>query len=149
INQRMAPYDMGQVEALLAECPADLRNWEWGYLNRWFRGTQYTNLDFRTTATEAWSAAFSPDGKQLAAALRSGSVKIWDVATGQLVRNLYSDSWPASATYSSDGRLLASAEMDGSIKIWDPASGKLVRTLRGHKAGAQEARFSPDGRFLA
>src|SRR5262249_15618239 len=33
INQRMAAYDLGQVEALLQDCPADLRHWEWGYLN--------------------------------------------------------------------------------------------------------------------
>jgi WD40 repeat protein/serine/threonine protein kinase len=149
INQRLAAYDMGQVEALLKECPLELRNWEWGYLNSWFRGTQFIDLDLRTTPSEAWSVAFSPDGNQLAAALRSGCVKIWDVATGQVVRNLYSDSWPASVTFSSDGHLLASAEMDGAIKIWDAAAGRLIRTLRAHKVRAQEARFSPDGRFLA
>ena len=40
------------------------------------------------TPTPVWSAAYSPDGKQIVTASDDGTARIWDAATGQEVRHL-------------------------------------------------------------
>jgi eukaryotic-like serine/threonine-protein kinase len=150
INQRLAAHDPGQVEGLLHECPPHLRHWEWGYLNRWYRGTPFVDLEYYTTPQWAWSVAFSPDGKCVAAALDQAGVKLWDVTTGRIVRTCYSASGAWSVGFSPDGKHLASGHTTGTVSLWDPATGRLLRTLEGrHRLGVQEVAFSPDGRLLA
>jgi WD40 repeat protein len=97
------------------------------------------------------SVAFSPDGRLLA----SGSgyddktIKLWEVASGSLVRTLTDTDIVNSVAFSPDGRLLASGSSDGTIKLWKVATGGLVRTLSGHTGWVLEVAFSPDGRLLA
>jgi WD40 repeat protein len=103
------------------------------------------------------SVAFSPDGRLLASA-GSGEIKLWEVASGSLVRTLTGHTWAVySVAFSPDGRLLASGScgrfalgcVQGEIKLWDVASGSEVRTLSGHTSAVTSVAFSPDGRLLA
>src|SRR5262249_25382061 len=149
-NQRLANYDLAEVHRLLEECPPRLRHWEWYYLRRWYDGTPFVDLPFNTTPTQAWSVAFSPDGRQLAVALKAGAAQVWALPTRRVVRNLYHHAIPVSVAFSPDGSLLASGDGNGLIRLWDLASGRRVRTLRGHMACIQEVQFSPaDGPLLA
>jgi WD40 repeat protein len=116
------------------------------------------------------SVAFSPDGRLLASGscgrwesgidCVQGEIKLWDVATGSLVRTLSGHTdWVRSVAFSPDGRLLASGScgkfenniycVQGEIKLWDVATGSLVRTLSGHTSWVNSVAFSPDGRLLA
>jgi WD40 repeat protein len=98
----------------------------------------------------AISVAFSPDGRLLASGSGDKTIKLWDVATGSLVRTLSGHTWSVySVAFSPDGRLLASGSLDATIKLWEVASGRLVRTLSGHTWGVTSVAFSPDGRLLA
>jgi WD40 repeat protein len=77
------------------------------------------------------------------------TVKLWDVKSGALLRDVDGVSDPVySVSFSPDGRLLASASFDQTIKISDVVSGKLLRTLQGHSAPVGPVAFSPDGRLL-
>jgi WD40 repeat protein len=81
------------------------------------------------------------------ASASSGTIKLWDAASGELLRTLTGTSYVYSVAFSPDGRMLASAS-PRSIKLWDAASGELLRTLTG-TSYVDSVAFSPDGRILA
>jgi len=92
------------------------------------------------------AVAFSPDGKQVAAAeYPVGCVKTWDVATGKEVRAFAGQPGPQTLAVSPDGRWLVSAAP--GVTVRDSANGKIVTTLTTDDADALV--FSPDGRWLA
>jgi WD40 repeat protein len=98
--------------------------------------------------------AWSRDSRLLAAADASGSVKVWDRATGkELIQFRYEvrDTTAGPVTnlaWDPAGNRLAVAGDDGAVMIYDPATGQETRTLRGPSARTSIA-WSPDGRRLA
>lgn len=96
------------------------------------------------------NVAFSPDGRQLAAAYWDGTAKIWDSGTRQLAYCLEGHTNSVhNVAFSPDGKLLATASWDGTIKTWDTATRQEVRTYKGHRHWVLGLQFSPDGRRLA
>jgi WD40 repeat protein len=91
-----------------------------------------------------YSVAFSPDGLTLASGSLEKTIKLWDVATGELKATLEGHShWMNSVAFSPDGLTLASG------KLWDVATGELKATLEGHSHWVNSVVFSPDGLTLA
>lgn len=72
------------------------------------------------------SVAISPDGRLVAAGSLDTVVRIWDVATGQLIERLngHRDS-VYSVAFTPDGKGLVSGSLDKSLKHWDV--GPLLR----------------------
>src|SRR5262249_61105356 len=96
---------------------------------------------------------FSPDGQRLASASLDGTVKIWDLETGQELRSFQSPAprnGPLGLVFSPDGKRLAGVDqhpprINGSqVVIWDLASGKELSTLT-FKSQEVMVAFSPDG----
>src|SRR5262249_38128257 len=101
---------------------------------------------------DAYSCAFSPDGKYLAT--WRISVTLWDVAQGKKIWEPPRKDQGAihAVRFSPDGRLLAVA--DGMvIRLWDAASGTELLKMAGPDGRGGDyiwaLSFAPDGRTLA
>lgn len=93
---------------------------------------------------------FSPDGKTLAAGGTTGTLQLWQVATGrQLFRLSAHQSKVLSIAFSPDGRMLASAGSDKTLRVWEVVTGKEIFLLRGHEGIATAVAFAPGGPALA
>ena len=103
----------------------------------------------------AWSVAFSPDGKLLAAvdANRSDAqiISLWNLATSQPTRLPNPKSLGAySVACSPDNKTLAAADANGTTYLWNVVTDKLIVPLPGPQGqSANSVAFSPDGKLLA
>lgn len=99
---------------------------------------------------DGWCSMLSPDGTILVATqYGSGTVELWDVATGQPRQRLQGHgSRVDAAAFSPDGLTLATGSTDRTVKLWDVTTGQLQTTLSGHPAPIRDLVFSRDGRNL-
>ena len=95
------------------------------------------------------SLAFSPDGKMLASAGSEGTIRLWDIETGQYRTILKEHATISSVVFSPDGKTLASGDWRNNILLWDVDTGKHLTTFKGHMDRVWDLAFSPDGKTLA
>ncbi len=93
-------------------------------------------------------ASFSPDGLQIVTACMDGFCRIWETATGELVKSIPHKIAVRSAQYSPDGSLILTSAADGVARVWSPPGCLLRADLRGHSETLTEARFSNDGAYI-
>ncbi len=94
------------------------------------------------------SIAFYPDGSKLIAE-SSGTIKVWDVKDGLLVKTISGYTTGTNCfAISPDGQLLALG-IGKSIVLIRYSDGSLVRVLTRHNADVNSVAFSPDGTMLA
>jgi WD40 repeat protein len=92
------------------------------------------------------SVAFSPDGARVLSGSGDKTIKLWDAATGALIRTFEGHVGPVtSVAFSPDGARVLSGSGDKTIKLWDAATGALIRTFEGHVGPVTSVAFSPDG----
>lgn len=104
----------------------------------------------KKTSPGIFGIGFSRDGRTLITGNFNGTVKLWDVASGRLLRSLDGHTDVVyKGVLSPDEKILASCSRDGKIKIWEVATGRELRTLSGHTRPVKAVAFSPDGKLLA
>jgi WD40 repeat protein len=106
--------------------------------------------------------AFTHDSSQLTTGDFGGSIKFWDVLTGNEQRHLFEpvpinaahsvlsdpDSQIVRLVYSADGKCLASLGKGNKAKIWDERTGRKMFTIAA-PAGLSDLDWSRDKCFIA
>ena len=96
------------------------------------------------------SIDIAPDNQTLASGSVDGTIKLWDLQTGKLIRTISAHSEGVrDIVFAPNGRTLASGGVENTIKLWDWQTGKLIRTLTGHSDNINSVAFSPDSQSLA
>ncbi len=144
--------NVGQVRELLEETKpepghADLRDFEWFYLDRASHGDE-TTLDGHSLAVR--SIAFGACGRILASTGEDKTIKLWDWECRQLLRTLETPERTSTTIASSpDGDRLAEGGADGIIRIRDIHTDLVIGTYPGHSSLVFDIAFSPDGKRMA
>lgn len=79
------------------------------------------------------SLAVLPDGQRLVSASSDQTLRIWDLATGQLLQVIDAGAPLHAVTVTPDGRRIIAGAADGQIQIWSVLHGIQEMTLAGHQ----------------
>ncbi len=121
-----------------------------GKLRLWDVSTGATVRVFDGHEAGVETVVFSPDGRQVLSAAMQDGVKVWDVASGNLLRRFGAPEdraahlAPRAVAVSPDGRQALIGGM--TLKLVDLASGAELHTLVGHANQVFSVAFSADGR---
>lgn len=103
------------------------------------------------TADTAWvqSVAISPDGQRMVSGSTDSVVRLWNLATGEMVRQMRGHRGDVEdVAYSPDGLEALSAGIDFQAIVWNIETGAERLRLVGHTDPIRAVTFSPDGRLL-
>jgi WD40 repeat protein len=97
----------------------------------------------RDWSSDLGDVAFSADGKTLAAEQKDGSIRLWEVATGEERGRFagHEDGIRSLAFLKSD-RLLVSGGEDGTVLVWDTTGGAGKRKDKQLSAEEQDALWT-------
>ncbi|MFF3820593.1 WD40 repeat domain-containing protein [Streptomyces bluensis] len=77
--------------------------------------------------------AISPDGRTLATSSDDDTVRLWDVATGEVRPTFTGHTGPVYAVaFGPDGRTLATGSWDKTVRLWDvnlPTPSETIRHI--------------------
>jgi WD40 repeat protein len=173
-----AENNLGRADELLEECDADLRGWEWHFLDRYFHPDCTT---FRQHTAGVVSLAYSADGDRLASVSSfmqdrrvyerinpagrrkpttttahgtAGAIRIFRTSDGrEFLRIDPKADLIFCVAMSPDGKSVACSggtrSEKGFVKVFDAASGAERFCITGHHGPVRSIAYSPDGLTLA
>jgi WD40 repeat protein len=94
---------------------------------------------------DIYSLSVSSDGARVLSGSRDGTIKLWDVSTGTLLRTFVDhDGWVRTVAFSRDGSHALSGGGDWAVRLWETSTGRLVRKFS-ILSPITSVAFSPDG----
>ena len=148
-----APLDVAvnprddSVVAFATASGARLWNWRTGVV-RTLRPSADTAGEHSDPNADSTLLAFSPNGQQLATAVRADSADVWSTRSGRRQLILRGIGFPISdLTWSPNGRRITAASGKVAL-IFNAATGGLDLILRGHRDWVNTARFDDRGWYV-
>jgi WD40 repeat protein len=171
-----ADNNLLRANELLSECDADLRGWEWHFLDRYFHPEVMT---LRQHTTGVVSLAFSTDGDRLVSLSSvmhnrrvyddvlghrkptttsmqgaGGAIRIIRTSDGrELLRVDPKADLVCCVALSPDGKAVACSgstpSENGFIKVFDAHNGAERFTMASHSGPVRSIAYSPQGQYLA
>ena len=93
------------------------------------------------------AVAVTPDSRQAISASADGTLKVWDLQTGQEVHTLTDQGCRVTAVaFTPDGRQVITGSDDGTIKVWDLPTWQEVHTIKSHEDEVTAIVITSDGR---
>lgn len=92
--------------------------------------------------------AYSDDGKLLAVGTAHGGIKLYEAATGRLVRQFPAPPWQSFQLAFAEGRVVAYATPQHSIHIWDPSTRSELTPSAAHNGSVCSIAFTADDRRI-
>lgn len=109
-------------------------------------------LDLVGHTTRVIDAVFDPAGDRIATTSEDGTVRIWDLATGEsiVVHDFGAQRSPLTPVFSNDGSMLAATRGPDEVWVWDLDSGDLLWSSSAPPGNyVLNLEFSPDDSLLA
>ena len=106
---------------------------------------------------DVYSVAWHPGGKLVAGGSLNGSVRLWDIETGEMVDEFRGNYYPIMGGFetsvfglhfSADGTQLTSVSADGTIRTWEVETGRVLADVQAEER-ISAAAWSEDGCWLA
>ena len=102
---------------------------------------------FERHAGSVEGVAFLPDGKQVVSGSSDGTLRVWDVISGETKRVIEGANLGAfSLDVSPDGTKVAAGCKDGILREFNVADGKLLRELKGHRGYVRSVKYKEQKR---
>lgn len=103
-----------------------------------------------SSGTRKVPLAYSPDGQVLVSSGRDKTIRVWNVAKGEIIRTWQGNSQAVtSVAIADDGKTLIAGSDDKRITLWNLDTGEKIHTLPGHAGKINVITTTPDGHILA
>jgi WD40 repeat protein len=100
-------------------------------------------------STGVVSVTMSPDGARVLTGGTDDTARLWDTATGALVRSFEGHSdFVVYVAFSPDGTKVLTGSRDTTMRLWDAATGALVRSFAGNGGFVLSIAISTDGTMV-
>ncbi len=110
----------------------------------WDTETNQAVRQYNGLAGGSWGLDVSTDGNYVVSSNDKGA-RLFDLRTGQLVRDFNPSVMTSPARFSPDGKFVATANGDKTASVWDVATGKELHRFH---ASVPWVMFSPDSKSL-
>lgn len=112
-------------------------------------GRVTSSLDSGDGGDEVAALGYSPKGDMLVTAERGGKIRLWNVATRELIRTAVDRTLEFHGlSVSPTGDLVATANRDGIVTVWKSDLSERVRSIRIARFGGAEPPFTSDGKAV-
>lgn len=90
---------------------------------------------------------FAPNARLLASC--NDDLLIWNVADGQLLKQIEQPSWVTALAFNPECTTLATGHDDGTVRFWDCRGYNLLGAITAHRLPISALAFAPNGESLA
>ncbi|MCA9166625.1 MAG: WD40 repeat domain-containing protein, partial [Planctomycetales bacterium] len=120
-----------------------------GRLFIWRVASEEAPRELTVNGTElARNLEFSPQSDVLAVACSDNQIRLYDIKSATLVRQLAGHQDVVNQVVFVSSEQLVSCSDDQTLRLWDIPAGQMIREYRGHVGPVRDLAISQDGQWL-